>query len=49
MAYFTPCSSASIINFEHVMAGWKFHWITLDSSLFKDKKYALFNNLPGNG
>ena len=25
MAYFTPCSSASIINFEHVMAGWKFH------------------------
>ena len=20
--YFTPCSSASIVNFEHVIAGW---------------------------
>ena len=22
MAYFTPCSSVSIVNFEHVIAGW---------------------------
>ena len=21
--YFTPCSSVSIVNFEHVIAGWK--------------------------
>ena len=21
--YFTPCSSASIVNFEHVIAGWE--------------------------
>ena len=22
MAYFTPCSSVSIVNFEHVIDGW---------------------------
>ena len=22
MTYFTPCSSVSIVNFEHVIAGW---------------------------
>ena len=26
-SYFTPCSSVSIVNFEHVIAGWPVKWI----------------------
>ena len=32
MAYFTPCSSVSIVNFEHVIDGWvgssQFSWFS---------------------
>ena len=26
LAYFTPCSSVSIVNFKHVIAGWEVSW-----------------------
>ena len=38
--YFTPCSSVSIINFGHVIAGWKKH-IQLKMLIF-DKKWNKF-------
>ena len=32
-AYFTPCSTVSIVNFEHVIAGWDtFLKLTMETS-----------------
>ena len=35
MAYFTPCSSVSIVNFEHVIAYWEQPYETVTGKSFK--------------
>ena len=35
LAYFTPCSSVSIVNFKHVIAGWEdYFFIVFNYFLF---------------
>ena len=40
--YFTPCSSVSIVNFEHVTAGWVSHICQSEKNLVSSSRPLLF-------
>ena len=42
-AYFTPCSSVSIVNFKHVIAGWFGKWEYIHIKLIKGKFNFSYN------
>ena len=46
--YFTPCSSVSAINFEHVIADWEIFAGKSSWSLMKKLAFALFSCFLGN-
>ena len=38
--YFTPCSSVSIVNFEHVNADWEIYKTYMEESVLQAKRAA---------
>ena len=43
--YFTPCSTVSVINFEHVIAGWELKKTYLESfKTYAGTKYQFLKN-----